>query len=163
MNGTYVLLLALTASTSGAELPAFEVASIKEAPAQPGGGRITRLNWGPGTRDPGRISYLGVSLQQLVMLGWDVREDQAIGPGWLSSTQYNPEAKLPPETTKQSLSLMIRRLLIERFSLAAHEGKRSADGFALTVSRDGPKLAPGGKSQLNTTKNNPRKRRHLIR
>jgi uncharacterized protein (TIGR03435 family) len=149
-----LVLIAFVVPVVGADGPAFEVATIKPAAEQLGGGRITRFNGGPGTRDPGRISYINVSFQGLLMAAWNLREDQIIGPGWISSKSFNLEAKLPAGTTEQDLALMLRRLIKERFALRSHEERRVIRGYTLTVTKGGPKLAPGGKSVLNKQKNN---------
>src|SRR5215471_8295694 len=71
----------------------FEVASIK--PAQPptpdGQGRIFMRgpSGGPGTKDPGRISYPFMSLKNLLMTAYDVKNYQITGPAWLDTERFD--------------------------------------------------------------------------
>ena len=150
-----VLLVALTVRCFGADSPAFEVATIRPAAELESGmgHRITRYNGGPGTQDPGRISYVNVSFRELLMLGWNLRERQIVGPSWMDSKSFNVEAKLPPGTKKEDLAPMLRRLVTERFALRSHEEKRVVRGYTLTVIKGGQRLAIGGKSDLNTANN----------
>jgi uncharacterized protein (TIGR03435 family) len=66
------------------------------------------------------------------------------GPDWIQrgDLRFNVEAKTdePLKTTEQQLLTMLQNLLLERFQLKFHEEPGQADGFALTVAKNGPKL-----------------------
>jgi uncharacterized protein (TIGR03435 family) len=147
-----LMAVLVAASLFGADTPQFEVATIRPA-AEQLLGQVRRFRGGPGTRDPGRISYVNVTLQQLMTMAWSLREDQVSGPSWLSNNGFNLEAKVPAGATKADLSLMLRRFIEEQFSLRTHTEKRSAKGYALRVANRGQKLTAGGRSELNTPKN----------
>jgi len=68
------------------------------------------------------------------------------GPDWAKSgdIRFNIEAKAedPAKATEAHLLAMLQALLIERFSLQFHRETVDAPGFALIVSKNGPKLRP---------------------
>src|ERR1700676_5202112 len=101
--------------------PAFEVASVKPSGLPPQGPRIEgRLQGGPGTADPGRITDSRATLQFLIREAYGVAFDQIQGPGWIAEEKYDIEAKVPPGATKDDLKLMLQNLVEERFKLAFH-------------------------------------------
>jgi uncharacterized protein (TIGR03435 family) len=121
---------------------AFEVASVKPAgPFLPGarGG----MRGGPGTDDPGRVTFPRSALTDLLMQAYDVWADQISGPDWLSnrgSDVYTITATMPPATTKEQFRLMLRNLLAERFRLTLHHETQIRSGYELVVANGGPKL-----------------------
>jgi uncharacterized protein (TIGR03435 family) len=140
--------------TSDDKEPRFEVASVKAAPPEPGLGpmgnlrpRITveerlRMSGGPGTKDPGRIEYSGVTMRMLVRRAYGVRPDQIAGPRWLDDQRYDVVAKVSPGTGEHQLGLMVRSLLSERFQMQIHREKKTMSVYALVVAKDGPKVQP---------------------
>jgi uncharacterized protein (TIGR03435 family) len=148
--------LSILAATLGLRaLPAqdaklnFEVASVRPSgPVPPGmpqipGGRIVG---GPGTNDPGRISYERVPFQQLIMAAYGVQRDQVKGPDWATTddiraaARFDISAKVPPGTTKEQISTMLQSLLAERFQLSLHHETVQFPGYALVVAKGGSKL-----------------------
>src|SRR4051812_33221743 len=107
---TLTLTAALMFTASGqtpSGAPEFEVASVKPSTAHQGhpmpmmSGAIAEMmgfNGGPGTEDPGRIDYSGVSLKMLLVRAYGVRPYQISGPGWLDNERYDIVAKVPPGT-----------------------------------------------------------------
>ncbi|HEV2446776.1 MAG TPA: TIGR03435 family protein [Candidatus Sulfopaludibacter sp.] len=124
--------------------PTFEVASIKPAtpPTPDGRGRIMLQgpSGGPGSKDPGRIHYPFMSLKNLLMNAYDVKNFQIVGPPWLDSERFDITATMPPETTKEQFRVMLQNLLAERFKLAVHHETKELPMYALTVAKSGPKL-----------------------
>jgi len=121
----------------------FDVVSVKPAgPFVPGA--FGRMKGGPGTADPGRITYTGVSLQTLLMRAYNVRNDQISGPSWLDGETfkyaYTISATFPTDTTIEQFQLMLRNLLTERFHLALHHETRAFPGYDLVVAPGGTKL-----------------------
>jgi uncharacterized protein (TIGR03435 family) len=114
----------------------FEVASIKPASAQM---RYTESG-GPGTADPGRVTYNAITLRGLIMRGYYFQFGTHItGPSWLD-TPYNFTAKLPPGTTSAQMREMFRSFLTERFGLVFHKETKKVAGYELVVGLGGPKL-----------------------
>lgn len=122
---------------------AFEAASIKPAKS---GVRQRRpgIEGGPGTSDPGRIRYTGISLRDLVLLAYRVHTFQITSSGakGLDDRTFNLEAKLPPGATPAQLRLMLQTLLGERFHLALHKEMKEMPVYRLIVAKGGPKLKP---------------------
>jgi uncharacterized protein (TIGR03435 family) len=132
--------------------PRFEVASVKPAADdETGGGRIPMMremmrNVRPlGTipmTDPGRIRLENWALLDLIAAAYRVRATQVSGPAWLSDQSFDIEAKVPDGTPKEELNAMLQSLLEERFGIKVHRDTHTAQGFALTVGKNGPKLKP---------------------
>jgi uncharacterized protein (TIGR03435 family) len=120
--------------------PAFEVASVRVAPADadPQTGFWSR----PGI---GRFTASHVSLARLIQLAYGIDDSQiANKPGWMDTNLYDVDAK-PEEgvsLTREELKPCLQELLHERFHLVAHMETRSGRGYALVVAQDGPHLKP---------------------
>ncbi len=132
----------------------FEAASVKRAgPFEPGHG--ARVLGGPGTDDPGRITFTRATFADLVRRAYDIRPDEVLGPDWINdrgpSTVYTVTATMAPGTTKQQFQQMMQNLLTERFHLVLHHEKQTRPGYELVVASGGPKLkewTPGSKTEL---------------
>ena len=128
----------------------FEVASIK--PAEPGarGMGMQRL-------DGGRVNMKNVTLRLLITMAWDIRDHQLIGAqGWFDTEHFDILAKPESEVSRtkdgnETLMEMVRALVVERFGLAFHRESKEMPIYALTVGKNGPKLAasePGSQNSL---------------
>jgi uncharacterized protein (TIGR03435 family) len=118
-----------------AELPAFEVASVKRAAPQPDG-RI-RVSMGG---DPGRVNYANVTLKNVLTRAYEVKSYQITGPAWLDSERYDIVAKVPDGAPKEQIPAMLRNLLAERFKMKVHRETKEQPVYALIVGKNGPKL-----------------------
>src|SRR5690242_11790645 len=100
----------------------FEVASVK--PSAPGWERggvfFGPPRGGPGTPDPGQITWTYANMIYLLTVAYDVKAFQITGPAWITTQRYDIVAKVPAGATKQQLSAMWRNLLAERFGLVVH-------------------------------------------
>jgi len=95
------------------------------------------IRGGPGTSDPGQITYAGLPFKTLLTLAYGVKGFQISGPGWLDSERYNILAKVPPGTTKEQAQVMLQRLLTERFQLMVRHENREVPLYILTVGKAG--------------------------
>src|SRR5579872_953115 len=89
--------------------PEFEVATIKSSapPASRGMIRIGRQG-GPGSIDPGRVTYSFSTIRDLMVDAYGVKHYQISGgPGWLDSERFDIVAKVPPGATKDQVKLML--------------------------------------------------------
>ena len=100
------------------------------------------MRGGPGTDDPGQITYPRTWLPRLLTKAYGVRQDQISGPGWLETEAYSIVAKIPPNTTADQFNLMLQNLLAERFHLTLHHEKRGFQVYELLVAEGGPKMKP---------------------
>ncbi len=116
-----------------------EVASVRP-PAHSGSGDQA-ISGGPGTANPGRLTFTSCSLQTLLMNAYGVlpnRQDRLAGPAWLRTETFDIVAKAPAGTTPDQGPLMLQNLLIERFKLAVHHETKEAEGYALVAAKNGP-------------------------
>jgi uncharacterized protein (TIGR03435 family) len=148
--------IALICSTLPAQTPPakpqFEVASVKPAANDGMSDRLVQVTreFSRSNRKPGEIPMTGPdrirlqnwALVDLIAAAYSVRTTQVSGPAWLSDQCFDIEAKLPDGAPKEQLNAMLQSLLEERFGLKAHRGTQTGQGFALVVSKDGPKLKP---------------------
>ena len=123
-----------------AESPTFEVASVKTAEPQAAGMIRIRMSGGPGTPDPGQLTYTNVSLKNILMNAYAVKGYQLSGPKWLDSERFDITAKIPMGATKEQFRLMLQNLLAERFKLALHHETKELPMYALVVGKGGSKL-----------------------
>jgi uncharacterized protein (TIGR03435 family) len=100
------------------------------------------MKGGPGSSDPERIAWTGVTLQFLITSSFGMRGDQFSGPKWLGSEKYDLSAKIPPGATRMEFDEMLRNLLTSRFHLHVHEEPRKVSAFDLVVGRRSAKLKP---------------------
>ncbi len=103
------------------KLEEFEVASVKpSAPVPPTGGvYFGPARGGPGTPDPGLITWTYTSLRNLLMTAYDVKTYQVSGPDWLMTERYDIVARVPAGATKEQVNVMWQNLLAERFGSGA--------------------------------------------
>jgi uncharacterized protein (TIGR03435 family) len=156
MKNSLLCAIAAAALTAGAALgqapaaPAFEVASIKVSPLdimQLGqqiinGGSMPKM--GPRI-DGARAEYSFMTLKQLIVEAYKVKEFQVTGPDWLSATtapRYDIQAKIPDGATKEQAPQMLQALLAERFKLAVRRDTKERQVLALVAAKGGPKLQP---------------------
>src|ERR1700722_3983486 len=132
-----------------AATPSFEVATIK--PAAPpatsmgaGGGMRFAIRMGaqggPGTSDPGQITYSNLPLKNLLVNAFGVKTYQISGPAWIDTERFDIVAKVPQGATKDDVKLMLQNLLAERFKLTLHREKKDLPMYALVVAKRGPTM-----------------------
>jgi uncharacterized protein (TIGR03435 family) len=135
-----VIACLLFCSCSAAFAQSFEAASIKPAAPMPPGRMMIGARGGPETPEPGQMSFINVSLSDLIQNAYDVKNYQISGPGWLESVRFDIEAKVPAGTTKAQSKAMLQNLLAERFKLVLHHSTKEGSIYALMVAKNGPKL-----------------------
>lgn len=119
--------------------PAFDAASVRLADET----TVSGARGGPGTSDPGRITYGHVGLIALLAKAYGVQGDQIVGPAAIRNGDgqgYSIVATMPRNTTEEQFRLMLQSLLAERFHLVLHHETRLFPGYELSVARGGPKL-----------------------
>jgi uncharacterized protein (TIGR03435 family) len=115
----------------------FEVASIKPAPPAQSGRIMTGVRGGPGSDDPGQMTFTNASIGDLIQNAYDVKSYQVTGPGWLETARFDVIAKVPAGTTKENSRIMLQHLLADRFKLVLHRSSKEASIYALVVRRGG--------------------------
>ncbi len=140
IGASLAVLVSCVALAQTEEAPAFEVASIKPAAPQPAGMLRIMMRGGPGTPDPGQLTYSNVTLKNILMNAYDVKNYQIEGPGWLDSERYDIVAKIPKGATKEQFRLMLQNLLAERFKVGLHHETKEMPIYSLVVGKNGPKM-----------------------
>ena len=71
----------------------FEVASVKHSPVPEPGARVFYgpPQGGPGTADPGQITWSSAALRNMLMTAYDVQTYQVIGPDWMECLRQRRE------------------------------------------------------------------------
>ena len=132
-------LASVLAGAAFAQSPAFEAASIKLSGAR----SVRGSQGGPGTSDPGQYSFGQVTLPDLIGIAYNIDDYTRISSATpLDENRFDLVAKIPPDTTKEQFSAMMRTFLAERFHLQAHVVSKEFAVFELTVGKGGPKLKP---------------------
>jgi bla regulator protein BlaR1 len=108
--------------------PAFEAASVK--PNGSGAGR------GLAPQPGGRFTGTNVTTAMLIRFAYDLPDFQIFGgPKWLNSDRFDVVAKAEGDVPREQTRLMLRRLLAERFRLAAHTETRELPIYAMVMAR----------------------------
>jgi uncharacterized protein (TIGR03435 family) len=120
----------------------FEVASVKPSPPIPPDGRVYfgPARGGPGTPDPGQISWSYAPLKSMLMTAYDVKPYQISGPAWMAAERYDVIVKVPRGATKEQVTIMWQNLLAERFGMVVHHESREFQVEELVVAKGGSKL-----------------------
>jgi uncharacterized protein (TIGR03435 family) len=139
MNGPVALIVFACALAYG---QSFEVASVKPAPVPANGQGVYfgPARGGPGTPDPGQITWSYANLKAILLTAYDAKNYQINGPSWLDTERYHIIAKVPAGSTKEQVRVMWQNLLRERFSLVLHHESKEFQVEDLVMGKDGSKL-----------------------
>jgi uncharacterized protein (TIGR03435 family) len=99
----------------------------------------------------GDVAVLNTTLKELIAVAYEAQEGTIAGvSGWMESEHYDLIAKAPPNTPMNTLRLMLRPLLSERFKLATHTEQRTMPVLALVAAKPSARLrasaTPGAQS-----------------
>jgi uncharacterized protein (TIGR03435 family) len=110
--------------------PTFEVATIKPTAVDR---RSIFLSNGRLTGSTSLIGY--------VRFAYEVEGYQILGgPAWASSQPYDIVAKAEDRASNPQLKLMLQTLLADRFQLKLHREAKDIPGYALVITKGGPRL-----------------------
>jgi uncharacterized protein (TIGR03435 family) len=119
----------------------FEVADVK--PAAPGGRGMGGMRTGAG----GRITADGIAMRVLLIRAFNTFGDEdLVGvPDWANTARFNINAKASSEPGQPNLDLetmgvMIRNLLADRFKMTWHIEERQLTAYTLVAAK--PKMKP---------------------
>ena len=85
------------------------------------------------------------TVEAMLRMGYGLEKSQiANAPEWVKTEEFDADGLADVEglPSVQQLQSLMRKLLAERFGLKAHKEQREMGVFALTLAKDGPKLAP---------------------
>jgi uncharacterized protein (TIGR03435 family) len=83
-----------------------------------------------------------VTLRRLIAEAYRLQLSQVIGQAWLDQSEYDIEAQAGREVDKETLVLMLRSLLADRFGLKQHAETRNMRAYELVIDKSGPKIQP---------------------
>jgi uncharacterized protein (TIGR03435 family) len=138
----------------------FDVASVKPAAPYKGGPIHIGTSGGPGTDDPGRLTFSNATMKLILTDAFDVESYQISGPNWINMDMFDISAKVPPGTTKEQMRVMLQRLVADRFAMTVHREKQDMPAYILTVGKGGPKMkasdaAPDAGKPVQGAKSSP--------
>lgn len=114
---------------------AFEAVAIKRAESGPLYPRIDT--------DPGYLTARAASVHFLIRQAFGLEEFQLIDTaGWTKTDLYSIHAVASKASSTGQMMMMLRTLLVSRFHLAYRRESRETSVYALTVDKNGAKLAP---------------------
>jgi uncharacterized protein (TIGR03435 family) len=123
----------MAAMASFAQVPAFEVASIKPNTT---GRRMSVESSGD------RFTAFDIGLGPLVLMAYDLNVRQVSGVDHIFGDRYDIVAKAEHRVRSAELRQMLQSLLADRFQLQVHWETREVPVYFLTIGKGGPKLRP---------------------
>jgi uncharacterized protein (TIGR03435 family) len=118
--------------------PAFEAVDLRPSPA---GGSSTPAK---ASFSGGTFTMRSASVADMIGIAYGVHDYSLSGaPGWVERDRYDLTARTPATTPPETIKLMLRAMLTDRFRLASHAEEKSMSVFALTMGKGAPKLQPG--------------------
>ncbi|HKE84479.1 MAG TPA: TIGR03435 family protein [Vicinamibacterales bacterium] len=116
---------------------AFDVVSIKPNRTNQG---IPVVVFQPG----GRLIAGNVDVRQMILVAYGLENSQLVNaPDWTATERFAIEARTADETPTDSIRMMLRTMLAQRFGMAAHQERRELPLFALTMARSDKRPGPG--------------------
>jgi uncharacterized protein (TIGR03435 family) len=95
----------------------------------------------------GQYELRNATLVDLIRMARSVDADKVVGgPDWLDTDRFDVIATAPAGSTPEALKSMLRKLLADRFKLAAHKDTRGLPAYAMTVDKK-PQLKPAEGSE----------------
>jgi uncharacterized protein (TIGR03435 family) len=139
---TNVTLACVSVFGQTADSVTFEVASVKRTPPPEPNARLFfgPPRGGPGSSDPGQITWSNAALRNILMTAYDVQTYQVTAPDWMGTERYDIVAKVPAGATKAQVNVMWQNLLKERFGMVLHHESKDFQVDELTIAKGGSKL-----------------------
>jgi uncharacterized protein (TIGR03435 family) len=138
---TVATLLLSSSSAFTQSPPKFEIADVHASPHRVFPLMQTQIH-------DGRYVVRQATMVDLIASAYDLDPNLVQGgPTWLEMNRFDIIAKIPPETSRASVKLMLRALLADRFHLVLKPGTRPVPAFLLTKGPGPLKMKPaeGGK------------------
>ena len=81
----------------------------------------------------GKYEVRRATLLDLIRTAYNVETEKVLGgPAWLDWDRFDIVARTPPSTSPETIMLMLRTLLTDRFKLAVHKDTKPMPAFVLT-------------------------------
>jgi uncharacterized protein (TIGR03435 family) len=119
------------------QAPRFDIADVR--PSGPAMNPFTLVSGG--VLRGNRYDLRKATMLDLIRLAWKVPAETIIGgPNWLEFDRFDIAAKAPAQSSPETVRLMLRSLLAERFHLAVHTDTRAMPAYVLSIGKQKPKL-----------------------
>jgi uncharacterized protein (TIGR03435 family) len=129
----------------------FDVASVK-----PSRRTLGRDANSPVTLGATGLNGRNVTLKRLIVEAYNLQPHQVSGgPKWLDDNEYDIDAKADGPATKETLRMMLRTLLADRFRLSVHSENRELHVYELVIDKAGPKIHPATDPESFAAKTGP--------
>jgi uncharacterized protein (TIGR03435 family) len=135
---------------SGSATPSFDVADVHVRPHSSN----ATPNVSGGVLRGDRYDLRNATMLDLITLAYGVEPPAVVGgPNWLERNRFDIIAKAPASTPPETVKLMLKGLLADRFKLVIHNDTKPVAGFALTGGNGKPKIkeASGGPGESGCT------------
>ncbi len=134
--GLWIALLSTAAfSQSTNNSSAFDSADVHVSPP------ATNPTMRGGALRGGRYEVRTATMVDLISTAYNMEPDRILGgPSWLDWDRFDVLAKAPQGTTRESLDVMLRNLLADRFKLVVHKDTKPMPAFVLTAGKGKPKM-----------------------
>jgi uncharacterized protein (TIGR03435 family) len=84
----------------------------------------------------GRMEFRGLSLSDLIQFAWGIDDDMISGaPKWLGFDTFDVFARGKRGSSDETMKLMLRALLRDRFKLVFHTVDKPLTAFVMTVGK----------------------------
>jgi uncharacterized protein (TIGR03435 family) len=116
--------------------PSFDVVSIKPNRTSQG---IPLVVFQPG----GRLIAGNVVIRQVILVAYGLDDIQLVNaPDWTATDRFVIEARTSDATPSDSIRMMLRTMLAERFGFVARQERRELPMLALRMARSDKRLGP---------------------
>jgi uncharacterized protein (TIGR03435 family) len=129
----FTLIVCCSCSAQPVAQPAFDAASIRASDQS--GNEDPHIQTSPGS-----LTIHGMSLRFCIQWAYGLQPSQLSGPAWLKDVGFDIVAKAAQPVGDETLRLMLRTLLTQRFGLKVHTAQKELQLYALTVVTGGPKF-----------------------
>jgi uncharacterized protein (TIGR03435 family) len=135
-------MAAIMLGTAGAQsTPSFETADVRVSPAN--GTAHTQ----GGSFHEGKFDMRTATMADLIGIAYGVHADSLVGaPGWFERDRFDVMATAPAATPPETVRLMLRTLLANRFRLVLHSDEKPMSVFVLEMGKGAPKMKAGDNS-----------------
>lgn len=114
----------------------FEVATVRPS-------RVNIGQDGSISLDPVRLSIRNATLRRMMVEAWQIPYGQITGgPAWMSSDEFDIEARSASPVDAPESRKMLKALLTDRFHLVIQIDSKERRVYELTVAKGGPRLTP---------------------
>jgi uncharacterized protein (TIGR03435 family) len=123
--------------------PRFDIADVHSS------AHVINPHMRGGVLRAGRYDVRTASMLDLISYAWTTRAEKLWGgPSWLDFDRFDIRAKAPADTSPETVKLMVRTLLAERFGLKVHEDTKPLQVYVLSGKggKPGLKEADGSKA-----------------